>query len=143
MSKATQASTTSRRAMLAGLATLSMTGSVHSATVLPDAELIKACQKFDDYERQYVAIFDNPAFADDDDLSDAECARIDAAREPLLHTICSFNALTPEGHQARARTLSLYAVDLLKPRVLSDHLGPVPARMLQALLRDLTCGVLS
>ena len=104
-----------------------------SAPAVRDAELITACEQHDMLERQSLATFD--AIADEMER-DAAQAPIKAAQEPLLDSICDLPATTPEGHRARARSLALWDLDLMRRGA-----GSCPNdRMVAAMVRDLIGG---
>ncbi len=110
MPKAIQASTTSRRAMLAGLATLSMTGAVQ-ATGRSDARLIGLCNEFMAIRHQLNRPFDlrpneagyEKAILGQDDLCERE--------GDILEEISELPSVTLAGLKAKAQVIQIYLPD--------------------------------
>lgn len=110
MPKAIQASTTSRRAMLAGLVTLSMTGAVQ-ASGRSDARLISLCNEFTAIRHQLRQPFDlRPGDADyeaaisgQDDLCERE--------GEILEEIGELSSITLAGLKAKAQVIQIYLPD--------------------------------
>ncbi|WP_215750677.1 MULTISPECIES: hypothetical protein [unclassified Gluconobacter] len=110
MSKATQASNTSRRAMLAGLVTLPMAGSVQ-AMARPDAHLISLCDEFIAVRSQLDNRSQHPIgstaylaeLAREEDLCSLDLE--------LLDRISQISAQTMLGINAKAKVIQVYLPD--------------------------------
>lgn len=110
MSKAIQASNTSRRAMLAGLVTLSMAGSVQ-AMARPDARLISLCYEFTTIRHQLNQSFD---LRPDEEGYEAALLGLDdlCGREgEILEEISGLSAVTLYGLKAKAQVVEAYLPD--------------------------------
>ncbi|GAD09846.1 hypothetical protein GFGA_1d0841 [Gluconobacter frateurii NBRC 103465] len=107
MSKAIHASSTSRRAMLAGLATLSMTGAVQ-AMERPDVQLISLCDEFIAVRSQLDTRSQYPigsqAYLVELEKEESLCwLEID-----LLGRISQISAQTIFGIKAKAKVVQIY-----------------------------------
>jgi hypothetical protein len=106
----------------------------HSAH--PDADLIAACAAYDDAERQFLALYENPEIADDDAKLIPAMHSIENTQVPILDRICELKAVTPEGIRARVRTVFLEDLEI-KPEEILETSPFVNERLMAALLRDL------
>jgi len=131
---------TRRRALLAGAsavaAAAAFAGVAQAAEPHADAELLAVCAAFDATEHKYRRLFYGPARIVDDDERALAQEPIYAEQERLLEPLCRLRATTLDGFRARARTLALWAPDLLVP---DETMEPTTdERMVAALLRDMT-----
>lgn len=102
-----------------------------------DAELIATCAAFDDLERRYRASFSDARPGSPDDIAgDAERARLVEAQRPLVDIMTGRQALTREGQVARARSLILWA-----PEMMEEGPGDTAECLTYAVLRDLVAEV--
>ena len=101
----------------------------------PDAELITACAAFDALERAYVTTYatDIPEGTSEWAAAEAERDRLLAAEKPFLDRMTELRAVTLEGQAARARSLVLWAPDLVSEGTTGDTIG----LLTHAVLRDL------
>ncbi len=99
-----------------------------------DSELIAACAGFDALERAYVATYatDIPESTPEWTAAEAERDRLLAAEKPFLARMTELRAITLEGQTARARSLILWAPDLV-----GDGTGDTIGCLTHAVLRDL------
>ena len=97
-----------------------------SSAPSPDAQLLAVCAAFDAAEHDRDAMFD------DGTLTDEANATIRAAQDRRVERICTLRAITPQGLQARARSLLLFDDGFLERRLVH-----APDRMMAAILRDL------
>ncbi len=98
----------------------------------PDAELLETCSAFDALERAYIAAGGDYAPGSlEEDMAEAERARLSDAQDPLVDRICDLRAVTNEGQVARARSLALWDAELMKPQ------KDVGGWFVQAIVRDL------
>ena len=97
-----------------------------SFTSTPDAELLTVCAAFDATEYHRNALFD------DGMLTDKINATLRAVQNRRVDQICALRAVTPQGWQARARSLVLFDDEFLE-----RHLVHASDRMMAAILRDL------
>ena len=106
-----------------------------AVTAIPsaDAQLLAACAEFDVWERRLLAT-DFEAAGDDTPAgraADAEQRLCLDAQEALVDRMCAAHPSTREGHAARARSLTLWDMDLLDR---ADYPGD---RLTAAIVRDL------
>ncbi len=99
----------------------------------PDADLIAACEAFDELEHEYIV----SAKMSDGDTPEAHTAETDLDRiaelqSPIVARMFELKAVTPEGMAARARSLVLWAPHLVAPGT-----GDTGAVLVHAVLRDL------
>ncbi len=92
----------------------------------PDAELLAVCAAFDATEHHRNTMFD------DGTLTDEANATLRAEQAQRVERICTLRALTPQGWQARARSLVLFDDEFLERRLVHAN-----DRMVAAILRDL------
>ncbi len=92
----------------------------------PDAELLSVCAALDATEHHRNGLFD------DGMLTDEVNATLQAVQDRRVERICSLRAVTPQGWQARARSLMLFDDEYLERRLVH-----APDRMMAAILRDL------
>lgn len=92
----------------------------------PDAELLAECAAFDATEHHRNALFD------DGMLTDEVNATLRAVQDQRVERICALRAVTPQGWQARARSLMLFDDEYPE-----RHLVHAADRMMAAILRDL------
>ncbi len=103
------------------------------ADVPDDAELTAACAAFDVLEWRYRAtVSDADAGSPEDIAADAERDRIVEAQRPLVAVMVEQRAVTQEGQAARARSLILWAPDLM-----AEGPGDTAECLTYAVLRDL------
>lgn len=128
---------TSRRALLGGSAALAVAPAV-AAPAHPDAELIALCHQFDELERAYQKIYDDPDATEDEDEADRLARPITSARAALLPRIIALRATTVEGLMTRARTVYLEDVQIGREAVEVLEGSPYMNELLMASLhRDL------
>ncbi len=103
------------------------------AAVSPDADLLAACAAFDELERAYIATYAGcPETGPEWDAAETVRERLSDAQDPLVDRICDLRAVTREGQAARARSLALWAPDVVK----EGGADPI-ARLTTAIVRDL------
>lgn len=128
---------TSRRALLGGSAALVIAPAV-AASLHPDAELIALCHQFDELERAYQKIYDDPDATEDEDEVDRLARPIAVDRAALLPRIIALHATTIEGLMTRARTVYLEDVQIGREAVEVLEGSPYMNELLMASLhRDL------
>ena len=109
---------------------------VASAGAHPDAELIAACAAFDALERKCNATFGGPDRTLEEDLrADEERNSIYVAQEPHLDRIMELRATTIDGFRAKARSLALEDLELLKDGP-GDRRDCLIASLVQDLIRE-------
>ena len=102
-------------------------------TPSPDAELLEACSALDTLERAYIAAGGDYALGSpQEDMAEAERARLSEAQDPLVERMCELRAVTREGQAARARSLGLRDAGLMKPGP-----GDTGTWLTAAIVRDL------
>jgi hypothetical protein len=120
----------STAALFAGIATTASASTKPS----PDAELLEACAEFDALEHRINDLYSKGATPIEDDNERNKAIQPFTRRQSeLIDRICT-RATTREGLLARARSLTIWAPDLLKnhtPHACWDN------RMVATLLRDL------
>lgn len=99
----------------------------------PDAVLIAACAAFDALEQQIDALYDGPASIKDDDERDAVIEPLRERQDDYLPAILDMRATTMRGHIARARAIASWDKEMFNPGW-SDGVG---GDMKNALIRDL------
>lgn len=97
-----------------------------SSAPSPDAELLAECVAFDATEHHRNALIDDGMLTDDVN------ATLRTVQDHRVDRICSLRAVTPQGWQARARSLVLFDDEFLERRLVH-----APDRMMAAILRDL------
>ena len=95
--------------MLAGAALLAGANLEH-AQALPDAELIRLCAKFDALEQKRDESFSG---IEDDDERDAFVAPIVEQQDALTDQILEMQPRTLEGFKALARSIAIWAPDMI------------------------------
>lgn len=101
-------------------------------TTIPqtDADLLTACQAFDELEARAQATFVGVPCEDAaENAAQAERVRIYAAQEPYEQIVLGTPALTRDGLRAKARSMLLASPDLLRHDLRGEQ-------MLRSLLRD-------
>ena len=85
------------------------------ASPTPDAELIEVCAEFDAWERRFLATdFEADSDTPAGQAAATEQQRCADAQESLVDRMCELRATTMEGHRARARSLALPDLELMK-----------------------------
>lgn len=97
-----------------------------SSTPNSDAELLAVCAAFDATEHHRNALFNDGMLADEVN------ATLRTVQDQRVERICRFRAVTPQGWQARARSLVLFDDEFLERRLVHAN-----DRMMAAILRDL------
>lgn len=100
----------------------------------PDADLIAACDAVERLEADYSAAIRGGKTIEEENARAAAAQPIAAQQQPFIDAVATTSAQTLLGLQAKARALTAWAPDLLKPH--GD--GTNDERMLASLLSDLT-----
>ena len=157
MPKATPNPTTTRRAVVAGAASLPVVALAAVSAVLPpptiaagvttphrDAELLALLAQFGAYEQRARATWIGADTMEAEDAGEPVRAACFAGQERILDAICATPAHTLEGMKARARAVLLYGPPLNRQgtleEVAADREWFRNERLLAALLRDMTVG---
>lgn len=102
----------------------------------PEAELLAACQRFNEIERQKIGLLKT---GHADELhNEIKLARLGTSQALSLEEICTARATTIHGHRARAFSYALWDSGELEYRVSVG--ATIEDLLLQALVRDLTGG---
>ena len=102
----------------------------------PDAKLLTLCARFDEIERQSQSYYRGGVnHIVDDDERDAVLEPIREPLDNLAEKMTAIRAQTPEGQIARARSLLLWAPDLVRR---GD--GDIGQILMHGVLRDLVKG---
>ncbi len=93
-------------------------GGLSASTVAsPDTELLAACGEFDGWQKRYLAT-DFEVAGDDTPEGQAEAVKqrefLDAS-DPALDRMCELRAVTRDGQAARAWSLTLWNLEMMKP----------------------------
>jgi hypothetical protein len=131
-----------RRRLAGGAAFLGLAGLAASSIIAdaphPDAELIALCHQFDELERAYQKIYDDPDATEDEEEAARLAQPIVARRAVLLPQVIALRATTFEGLMTRARTVYLEDVQIGREAVEVLEGSPYMNELLMAALhRDL------